>query len=601
MLKKIKDYAYFHLFSRDTPLDGRMFNFALTFGFAGSIFGLASTMAQAASLLSVLATAMLPVIILILLLIINRTRKYRLGGILVSLVFCDIGFPSVFFMSGGVYSGMLAYMLLGVVIIAVLLDGTDVFIMLALYIIICVSCFFAQYFGLISVTPIATEALFYTDVTVGFVVSGVLIGIVLKYQQREYESMRKTAETASQSKTDFLSNMSHEMRTPMNAIIGMTAIAKSTSDIERKDDCLNKIENASVHLLGVINDILDMSKIEANKFDISPIEFDFEYMLQKTADVINFRIEDKQQHFTVFVDKNIPRCLIGDDQRLMQVITNLLSNAVKFTPEGGSVRLDAKLLKDDNDICRILVKVSDTGIGISKEQQSRLFTSFQQAESSTSRKFGGTGLGLAISKRIVELMDGKIWVESELDKGSSFIFTFCARHGVNDGQTPLGDSEQHGETSPESDDFGAYRILLAEDVEINREIVLALLEPTGMDVDCAENGAMALSLFEASPDSYDMIFMDVQMPEMDGYEATRRIRALGTAKAKSIPIIAMTANVFREDVEKCLEAGMNDHLGKPIDFDEVLGKLRSYLRGAGSREGERPGDDDAAAVFGSVG
>ncbi|MDR1246516.1 MAG: response regulator [Clostridiales Family XIII bacterium] len=592
MLKKIQKYLHSHFFSPDTPLDGRMFNFALTFGFVGSILGLASTVAQASSVFAILSTAMLPAIIVVLLLLTNKTRKYRLGGLLVSIVFCDIGFPSVFFMSGGVRSGMLAYMLLGVVIITVLLNGIDVLVMLALYILICAACFLAQYNGWLTVTPIATEELFYTDITVAFVVSSIMIGLVLKYQQYEYERMRRAAEAASKSKSDFLSNMSHEMRTPMNAIIGMTAIAKGASGAGRKDDCLNKIESASVHLLGVINDILDMSKIEANKFDISPVEFDFERLLQKTADVINFRIEDKQQKFTVSVDKDIPRNLIGDDQRLTQVITNLLSNAVKFTPEKGSVRLDANLIDDDGDICRILIKVSDTGIGISKEQQDRLFKSFQQAESSTSRKFGGTGLGLAISKRIVELMDGEIWVESELGKGSSFIFTFRVRRGANDDRA-LGDFGERvcGETASETDDFSAYRILLAEDVEINREIVLALLEPTGLAIDCAENGAAALVIFGASPDSYDMIFMDVQMPEMDGYEATRRIRALDTARAKSIPIIAMTANVFREDVEKCLEAGMNDHLGKPIDFDEVLGKLRSYLGGK----------DDAASAFGTLG
>jgi signal transduction histidine kinase/CheY-like chemotaxis protein len=593
MLNKIKKYLYSHFFSRDTPLDGRMFNVALLFGFVGSILGLASTVAQASSVFAILSTAMLPAIIVILLFTINKTRKYRLGGLLISVVFCDIGFPSVFFMSGGVYSGMLAYMLLGVVIITVLLNGIDVMVMLLLYILICAACFFAQYTGLLHVTPIASETLFYIDITVAFVVSSLMIGLVLKYQQHEYEHMRRTAENASKSKSDFLSNMSHEMRTPMNAIIGMTAIAKNTSDAGRKDDCLNKIESASVHLLGVINDILDMSKIEANKFDISPVEFDFERLLQKAADVINFRVEDKRQKFTVSIEKDVPRNLIGDDQRLMQVITNLLSNAVKFTPEEGSVRLDAKLLKDDGETYRILIKVSDTGIGISKEQQERLFKSFQQAESSTSRKFGGTGLGLAISKRIVELMDGEIWVESEPDKGSSFMFTFCTRHGANDDRACSGDRDGRagaGKTEFETDDFSAYRILLAEDVEINREIVLALLEPTGLYIDCAENGAAALVIYGASPDAYDMIFMDVQMPEMDGYEATRRIRALNTVNAKSIPIIAMTANVFREDVEKCLEAGMNDHLGKPIDFEEVLGKLRIYLK-----------KDDASSAFGTTG
>jgi signal transduction histidine kinase/CheY-like chemotaxis protein len=523
-----------------------------------------------------------------------------------------------------------------------------------------------------------------------------------------YKQEARQAEAANIAKSSFLSNMSHEMRTPMNAIIGMTAIAKASGDAEKKDRCLGKIEEASTHLLGVINDILDMSKIEANKLELSPVSFDFEKMLQKVAGIVNFRVDEKNQDFAVRIDRNIPRVLFGDDQRLAQVLTNLLSNAVKFTPEGGSITLDARLDGEDDDACTLRMSVTDTGIGISKEQQSRLFTSFGQAESSTSRKFGGTGLGLAISKRIAELMGGRIWIESELGKGSTFAFTVrlkrgaeeyrsfldpgvnwgnvrvlavddspdileyfgeiagrlgvacdlalsgeeaCARIG-RDGPYDIyfvdwrmpgidgielsrrlkGQGTDHAsvvimmsaaewntiereareagvdkfipkplfvsaiadcinealcagamtaaeERRPEEEKgcFEGRRILLAEDVEINREIVLTLLEPTALSIDCAENGAEAVRLFSENPGRYGMIFMDVQMPEMDGCEATRRIRALGVPGAKEIPIVAMTANVFREDVEKCLEAGMNDHVGKPLNFEEVMARLRKYL------------------------
>jgi signal transduction histidine kinase len=478
MLKKAKEYLHLYFFSKDMPLNGRLFNVALSFGFIGSIFGFISTLFQASSLASVLSTALLPLIILVLLISINRTGSYRFGSLLVSIVFCDIGFTVVFFMSGGIYSGMPLYMLLGAVIICVLLNGRDVVVMLSLYIAVCEACIFAQYAGLLRVTPIATEGLLFMDVAAAFFISGILIALVLKYQQREHENARKDAEAASQAKSDFLSNMSHEMRTPMNAIIGMTAIARKTSDAARKEDCLQKIEDASVHLLGVINDILDMSKIEANKLEISSVEFDFEKLLQKAADVINFRVEDKRQIFTVFVDENVPRNLIGDDRYLTQVITNLLSNAVKFTPEGGAIHLDAKLLKADAGVYSILVKVSDTGIGISKEQQAHLFKPFRQAENSTSRKFGGTGLGLAISKRIVELMGGEIWVESTPGEGSSFLFTFRARRGLEEAYVPS-DAAAREAGAEDADDFSGYRILLAEDVEINREIVLRFSNPRG--------------------------------------------------------------------------------------------------------------------------
>jgi signal transduction histidine kinase len=229
--------------------------------------------------------------------------------------------------------------------------------------------------------------------------------------QTELESALDKARAASQAKSDFLSNMSHEMRTPMNAIIGMTTIGKTAHDIKRKDYAFEKIENASSHLLGVINDVLDMSKIEAGKFDLSFTDFDIEKSLQKVINVISFRVEEKRQKLIVNLDPHIPQILNGDEQRLLQVIANLLTNAVKFTPEEGTIRLTTKFVKEEEGICTLQIDVTDTGIGISEEQQSRLFNSCEQAESSTSRKFGGTGLGLAISKRIVELMGGTIWIK----------------------------------------------------------------------------------------------------------------------------------------------------------------------------------------------
>jgi CheY-like chemotaxis protein/two-component sensor histidine kinase len=383
--------------------------------------------------------------------------------------------------------------------------------------------------------------------------------------------------------------MSHEIRTPINAIIGMTAIGKSAKDIERKDYSFGKIDDASTHLLGVINDILDMSKIEANKFKLSAEEFDFEKMIQRIISVVNFQVEKKSQNFTVNIDKNIPRFLFGDDQRLAQVITNLLSNAIKFTPENGSIRLEINLVENNelpsqNKICTLQVSVIDTGIGITAEQHSRMFTSFEQADSNTSRRFGGTGLGLAISKNIVEMMNGHISLKSEIGCGSTFSFTvqleYVKNNIVNNGHSGE-DTETSGETG---DSFEGYCVLLAEDVEINREIVLSLLEPARLEIDCAENGIEAVRKFNEAPGKYDLIFMDVQMPEMDGYEATRRIRDFESGmKADNghlsgqIPIIAMTANVFKEDVERCLEAGMTGHIGKPLDIGELFKILRKYL------------------------
>ncbi|GHV95351.1 hypothetical protein AGMMS50293_16710 [Spirochaetia bacterium] len=412
--------------------------------------------------------------------------------------------------------------------------------------------------------------------------------VELVRKENELADALDQAVQASKAKSEFLSNMSHEMRTPMNAIIGMTKIGKSADDIARKDYALDKIEDASTHLLGVINDILDISKIEANKFELSPAIYSFEKMVQKVTGVINYQVAERGQDLHVSIDKNIPSALIGDDQRISQVISNLLSNAVKFTPEGGAIRLNASLIKGSANRQMVKIEVADNGIGIAPEQKEQLFRPFEQVDSGTTRKFGGTGLGLAISKNIVEIMGGEIWVESEPGKGSTFAFTFEAvapgtpesrSNSNSDMSHTVGASHtvENENGGAEENNFSQYHILLAEDVEINREIVLALLEDTKLNIDCAGNGQIALDMFVQNTDKYDMIFMDIQMPELDGCQAARAIRELDSPRAKTIPIVAMSANVFREDIEKCLAAGMNDHIGKPLDIDEVLHTLRSYL------------------------
>ena len=414
----------------------------------------------------------------------------------------------------------------------------------------------------------------------------------LRQRIEDLSSAKETALRANAAKSIFLANMSHEIRTPLNAVIGMTIIGKTAENLEKKDYAFEKIEVASTHLTGVINDILDMSKIEADKFELTSVNFSFEKMLQKVINVINFQMESKEHLLSIYIDENLPETFIGDDQRLSQVITNLLSNAVKFTPERGAIWLNAYHdgTEDNLDILRIEVK--DTGIGMNAEQQANLFKPFQQAESGTTRKFGGTGLGLALSKRIIELMGGKIWVNSELNEGSTFAFTVKITRGADaprqhvpsapNGKkirvSSVDEAVEHGYDEAPVDSFAGKCVLLAEDVEINREIMLALLEPTGLVVDCAENGMAAVSMFSAAPERYDMIFMDLQMPEMDGYEATRNIRALSVPQAKNIPIVALTANVFREDIDKSQAAGMNGHIGKPVDIKEVLQYLNRYLK-----------------------
>ena len=386
------------------------------------------------------------------------------------------------------------------------------------------------------------------------------------------------AEVSSRAKSDFLASMSHEMRTPMNAIIGMSTLALSANENERKNYCLNKIENASTHLLSVINDILDLSKIESGKFTLSYVEYDFRKMLNSVIDIIIFRVEEKEHTLSVKIDESIPRTLVGDDVRLAQVLSNLLANAVKFTPEGGTITLKVDLInEDENGNCRISFEVIDDGIGISKEHQLRVFESFEQGDTSLSRKYVGTGLGLPISKNIVALMGGNITVKSELGEGSTFSFTISSKRGAGSADNVQPEKKEPSAALGTDGCFRSRRILLAEDIDINREIVLAMLENTEVCIQCAENGYQAYMAFLETPEDFDLILMDISMPEMDGVTATKKIRELDMPKAKEIPIVAMTANVFREDIDNYIEAGMNEHLGKPLNFKDMLYVLHSYL------------------------
>ena len=407
---------------------------------------------------------------------------------------------------------------------------------------------------------------FYTDIT----------------EQRRLEA----AESANRAKSDFLSSMSHEMRTPLNAIIGMTTIGNKTDDIEKKTHALNKIGDASSHLLGMVNDILDMAKIEANKLELMPSVFEFRHTVDKVLTVIQFRVDEKQQVMTVDIDDSIPRFVIGDDQRLSQVLINILWNAVKFTHEGGKIHLQVSLTDKNDESYKLQIEISDNGIGISPAQQTRMFEIFEQADNETGRSYGGTGLGLAIAKRIIEMMGGAIWVESELGKGAKFTFTV-----IVDGVTEDTDISEYPDISAieKSNEksvgiFTNKHLLVVEDVEINREILISLLEESGLIIDYAENGKEAVDMVSAAPEKYDIILMDLQMPIMSGLEATERIRKLleergfPVQKEKRLPIIAMTANVFKEDIEACLRAGMDDHLGKPLDIDKLIDKLRMYLK-----------------------
>jgi signal transduction histidine kinase/CheY-like chemotaxis protein len=451
-----------------------------------------------------------------------------------------------------------------------------------------------------------------------------LLEVTVRRRTRQLEEQVLIAEAASRAKGSFLANMSHEIRTPLNAVIGMTTIGAQSKEPARKDYAFAKIKEASGHLLGTINDILDMSKIEAGRLDLSIVDLRVREVVARVGNVMRFRADEKRQDFIVSVAADVPDALRGDDLRLAQVLTNLVGNAVKFTPDAGKIALDVSFDGEaEKGVCTLRFLVRDTGIGISAEQKPRLFNAFQQAEDSTTRQYGGTGLGLALSKQIVELMGGRIWVDSEPGQGSTFGFTAklaraeaasadagaaptgaaptdagvpaapsaLAAHDVSPTPSALtahdvspapGAGAVSAVEAPAPDEivdgeFAGRVILLADDVEINREILIALIETSDAVVECAENGAQAVEMFERSPERYDLILMDLQMPVMDGYEAARRIREAHLPRARTIPIVAMTANVFREDIERTMACGMNAHLGKPVELPKLLAMLRRYV------------------------
>ena len=402
---------------------------------------------------------------------------------------------------------------------------------------------------------------------------GRLVGVMgIARDITDRKAIEAEALIASQAKSEFLARMSHEIRTPLNAIMGMAQIARNRiHEPDKAIHSIDEIDTASAHLLNVINDILDMSKIESGKFEIGVEPFSLAGAMSEIQSMMAPKCKEKYITFDTNIHKLPDTYLLGDKLRINQVLINLLGNAIKFTKAQGVIRFMIEPEPEQDGCMRVKFTVADTGIGMSKEQLGKLFTAFEQADSSIARRFGGTGLGLAISQNLVKLMGGEIKVESEPNKGSTFYFTL---------DLPVSDVSvtKVEEIDYATLDFTGKHILLAEDIEINRVILQELLSFTHAQIDEAGNGEIALQKFEQSEIGYyDLVLMDIQMPVMGGYEATTAIRRLDRADAQSMPILAMTANAYKNDIDKALAVGMNGHLSKPIDLPVLMSTLKRFL------------------------
>ncbi len=416
--------------------------------------------------------------------------------------------------------------------------------------------------------------------SVVFVTSGVLLvlalldGAYILTMNRQLRETAKLAEQASAAKTQFLSSMSHDIRTPLNAVLGMTDLAKKrVDDPQYVQECLNKISVSGGYLLTLINDILELSKVESGKTTITPTPFVLSDLVAELENITRSQADGRGLHFAVEMEEPAAPYLVGDKLRLSQVYLNLLNNAVKYTNAGGSITLNVReeTLPDDPDRVLLICTVKDTGLGMSPEFQKTMYDTFSRASDSRIDKVQGTGLGLAIVKRMVDRMDGTIDCQSEVGAGTTFTVRIPLPT-AEEAELPRWEGDL---PSGEASDLAGLRILVAEDNDLNWEIIETVLADRGIVCDRAENGRLCVEqLHNAQPGTYAMVLMDVQMPEMNGLDATRQLRQSDRADLRTIPIAAMTADAFAEDVQACLDAGMNAHLAKPVDVEKVLMTIR---------------------------
>lgn len=529
----------------------------------------------------------------------------RLAAMLLTTIGTLVLLPVFFITNGGTKDGLQLWYILGLITPLIALKGVSSAVMFILSIISGAACMiFEKCFPRLMVCPGNTIAAS-SDMIIAFVFFAVIIGVMFRYQADVYENQREImlrkddelikameeAQNANNAKSRFLAHMSHEIRTPINAVLGMDEmIIRESTDKDITAYAMN-IRSAGNSLLTIINDILDFSKIESGKMEIIPAEYDLSLLLRDCYNLVFMRAEEKQLRFFFDADENTPKDLVGDEFRIRQIITNLLTNGVKYTPKG-SVSLSLSFERLEQDRIMLIISVKDTGMGISDEDKAKLFDSFRRINTSQTRNIEGTGLGLAITKRLAELMDGTVLVESEYGKGS--VFTVRIPQKVS-GNGVIGAFDPHKNDCPDKkyrERFHApeAKILVVDDVKMNVEVMQGLIKKTLIRSDAAYSGEECLSL--AAKEKYDIIFMDHLMPEMDGVETLKRLRETDNSPNKETPVIALTANAIAGARESYIAMGFADYLSKPVkgcDLEDMLikflpaQKVSTFSKGGGER------------------
>ncbi|MDR2020119.1 MAG: response regulator [Treponema sp.] len=590
MKKNLRVFISRYFFSESLPLEGRVLNLVLGFGFFAGLGGVIARIIEGVSFIAIGAVGGMMAVIVITFFVCNKFRIYHLCIWAALIAVCDILFPLVFFTNAGADSGMAGYFVLTIVLIFLLLRGKECAIMLFFHIAIVLGCYLLQRFCPGMVIPFTSDFQKYVDHIQTILISGLFIGLVIKYQTRIYEEEKNKAEAATQAKADFLANVSHELRTPLNAIIGLGELELRKNMEKETYANMEKIHNSGLILLNIINDLLDISKIESGRFELIPVNYHSANFINDTVNLNIVRLGSKPIVFQLEINEALPSAFYGDELRVRQILNNLLSNAFKYTKEGKVIlSIDFERIEGESGSVMLVCQVKDTGIGIRQEDLGKLFSVYNQVDTRSNRHIEGTGLGLSICKSLVDMMGGKITVESAYGLGS--IFTVKIRQQVSN-ENPIGrdakeqlehfkyNAEIHRERRERVRIKMPYaRVLVVDDVATNLDVAKGMMLPYNMTIDCVASGREAIALIREEKIRYNAVFMDHMMPEMDGIEAVRIIRQeIGTEYAKNIPIIALTANAIIGNDKMFLENGFQDYLSKPINTSTLDACLNRWVR-----------------------